>query len=103
MILGVSALPCLLDYSLDRPQNELALATVHFQQYQFQEAQDILKRRLLEERHRVALNVAVALTYYYLDYYDVSLEILAVYSAQYPSSVTATNLKVRKYSNFPPR
>jgi intraflagellar transport protein 56 len=34
---------------------------------------------LLENRDYAALNVYVALCYYKLDYYDVSLEILAAY------------------------
>jgi hypothetical protein len=33
----------------------------------------------LENREDLALNVYVAMCYYKLDYYDVSLEILAVY------------------------
>eukprot|EP00967_Tisochrysis_lutea_P133134 scaffold233175_cov37-Tisochrysis_lutea.AAC.2 len=44
-----------------------------------QEATDIYKRLLLENRDYAALNVYVALCYYKLDYYDVSLEILAAY------------------------
>jgi len=44
-----------------------------------QEATDIYKRLLLENRDYTALNVYVALCYYKLDYYDVSLEILAAY------------------------
>ena len=42
-------------------------------------ATDIYKRLLLESRDDLALNVYVAMCYYKLDYYDVSLEILAVY------------------------
>jgi intraflagellar transport protein 56 len=37
--------------------------------------------------------VYVALCYYKLDYYDVSLEILSVYLNQNPTSVIALNLK----------
>ena len=43
------------------------------------QATDIYKRLLLENREFLALNVYVALCYCKLDYYDVSLEILAVY------------------------
>jgi hypothetical protein len=43
------------------------------------QATDIYKRLLLESRDDLALNVYVAMCYYKLDYYDVSLEILAVY------------------------
>ena len=47
--------------------------------FAFTKATDIYKRLLLESRDDLALNVYVAMCYYKLDYYDVSLEILAVY------------------------
>ena len=39
------------------------------------------------------MNVFVAMCYYKLDYYDVSLEILAVYLQAHPESAIAVNLK----------
>ena len=51
------------------------------------------KRLLLEHRDFLALNVYVALCYCKLDYYDVSLEILAVYLQQHLDSAVAVNLK----------
>jgi intraflagellar transport protein 56 len=48
---------------------------------------------LLENREDLALNVYVAMCYYKLDYYDVSLEILAVYLQSFPDSPIAINLK----------
>ena len=58
------------------------------------QATDIYKRVLLEEnRDFLALNVYVALCYYKLDYYDVSLEILAAYLQSHPDSSIALNLK----------
>lgn len=60
-----------------------------------QKATDIYKRLLLENRDDLALNVYVAMCYYKLDYYDVSLEILAVYLQAFPDSAVAMNLKVR--------
>ena len=39
------------------------------------------------------MNVYVAMCYYKLDYYDVSLEILAVYLNSFPDSSIAINLK----------
>jgi intraflagellar transport protein 56 len=48
---------------------------------------------LLENREDLALNVYVAMCYYKLDYYDVSLEILTVYLQAYPDSAIAMNLK----------
>ena len=44
-------------------------------------------------KHITALNVFVALCYYKLDYYDVSLEILAAYLQANPDSAVALNLK----------
>jgi intraflagellar transport protein 56 len=58
-----------------------------------QEATDIYKRLLLENRDDLALNVYVAMCYYKLDYYDVSMEILAVYLQAHPASAVAINLK----------
>lgn len=43
------------------------------------QATDIYKKLLLDNRDDLALNVYVAMCYYKLDYYDVSLEILTVY------------------------
>jgi len=48
---------------------------------------------LLENRDFHALNAYVALCYYKLDYYDVSLEILAVYLGINPTSIIGVNLK----------
>jgi intraflagellar transport protein 56 len=79
--------------SQDCKEDQLALASVHFQGGHYQEAIDIYKRLLLENREDLALNVYVAMCYYKLDYYDVSLEILAVYLQAYPHSAFALNLK----------
>ncbi len=57
------------------------------------QATDIYKRLLLENRDDLALNVYVAMCYYKLDYYDVSLEILAVYLQSHPESPIGVNLK----------
>jgi len=40
----------------------------------------------IEDRDDLALNVYVAMCYYKLDYYDVSLEILGVYLQSFPDS-----------------
>ena len=63
----------------DTTSDQLSLASIHYLRNHFQEATDIYKRLLLENRDYTALNVYVALCYYKLDYYDVSLEILAAY------------------------
>ena len=65
----------------DTKEDQLSLAAIHYLRSHFQEATDIYKRLLLENRDDLALNLYVAMCYYKLDYYDVSLEILAVYVA----------------------
>lgn len=72
----------------------MSLAAVHYLRSHHQEATDIYKRLLLENREDLALNVYVAMCYYKLDYYDVSLEILAVYLQAFPDSQIGVNLKV---------
>eukprot|EP00118_Oscarella_pearsei_P016283 m.154107 g.154107 ORF g.154107 m.154107 type:complete len:556 (+) comp38632_c0_seq8:115-1782(+) len=74
-------------------EDQLSLASVHYLRSHFQEGIDVYKRILLDNRDFLALNVYVALCYYKLDYYDVSQEVLAVYLAHFPDSVTALNLK----------
>lgn len=77
----------------DSIEDQLSLASIHYLRGHFQEATDIYKRLLLENRDHLALNVYVALCYCKLDYFDVSLEILAVYLAAHPDSALAVNLK----------
>ena len=77
----------------DTNEDQLSLAAIHYLRGHFQEATDIYKRLLLENRDDLALNVYVAMCYYKLDYYDVSLEILAVYLQTHPDSAVAINLK----------
>ena len=74
-------------------EDQLSLASIHYLRSHYQEAIDIYKRILLDNREYLALNVYVALCYYKLDYYDVSQEVLAVYLQHFPSSVIAINLK----------
>ncbi|XP_062336713.1 intraflagellar transport protein 56-like isoform X2 [Osmerus eperlanus] len=73
--------------------DQLSLASIHYMRSHYQEAIDIYKRILLQNRDFLALNVYVALCYYKLDYYDVSQEVLAVYLQNLPDSTIALNLK----------
>jgi intraflagellar transport protein 56 len=73
--------------------DQLCLAAIHYLRGHFEEATDIYKKLLLENREYLAINVYVALCYYKMDYYDVSLEILSAYLAQNPTSIIAVNLK----------
>ena len=80
-------------------EDQLSLASIHYLRSHYQEAIDIYKRILLDNREHLALNVYVALCYYKLDYYDVSQEVLAVYLQHYPDSAIAINLKVQPFRN----
>ncbi|XP_076027151.1 intraflagellar transport protein 56 isoform X1 [Genypterus blacodes] len=77
----------------DVTEDQLSLASIHYMRSHYQEAIDIYKRLLLQNREFLALKVYVALCYYKLDYYDVSQEVLAVYLQSVPDSTIALNLK----------
>ncbi|XP_071963993.1 intraflagellar transport protein 56-like isoform X2 [Antedon mediterranea] len=77
----------------DKIEDQLSLASIHYLRSHYQEAIDIYKRILLDNRDSLALNVYVALCYYKLDYYDVSQEVLAVYLQNFSDSAVALNLK----------
>ncbi|XP_076292547.1 tetratricopeptide repeat domain 26 [Lasioglossum baleicum] len=74
-------------------EDQLSLSSIHYLRAHYQEAIDVYKKILLENREYFALNVYVALCYYKLDYYDVSQEVLQVYLQKYPDSAIAINLK----------
>jgi len=74
-------------------EDELCIAALHYLRNHYEEATEIYKKLLLENRDFHALNAYVALCYYKLDYYDVSLEILAVYLGINPNSIIGVNLK----------
>lgn len=77
----------------DTTEDQLSLASIHYLRSHYQEAIDVYKRILLDNREFLALNVYVALCYYKLDYYDVSQEVLNVYLQANPTSPIAANLK----------
>lgn len=74
-------------------EDQLTLASMHYLRGHYQEAIDIYKRLLLENRELHALNVYVAMCYYKLDYFDVAQEVLQVYLQSHGESVTALNLR----------
>ncbi|XP_012152648.2 tetratricopeptide repeat domain 26 isoform X2 [Megachile rotundata] len=74
-------------------EDQLCLASIHYLRAHYQEAIDVYKKILLENREYFALNVYVALCYYKLDYYDAAQEVLQVYLQKYPDSAIAVNLK----------
>lgn len=77
----------------DVTEDQLSLASIHYLRSHYQEAIDIYKRILLEQRDFLAVHIYVAMCYYKLDYYDVSQEVLSVYLQNFPDSTIATNLK----------
>ena len=74
-------------------EDALSKAAMHYSRSHYQEATDIYKKILLEAKDDAALHAYIAACYYRLDYYDVSLEILAVYLQSKPQSPSAINLK----------
>lgn len=74
-------------------EDQLSLAGMHYLRAHYQEAIDIYKRVLLDNKDLLALNVYVALCYYKLDYYDISQEVLDLYLMKHPDSTIAINLK----------
>lgn len=81
----------------DDLQNQLCLASIHYNRSQFQEAIDIYTKILDQNLDFVALNIYIALCYYKLDYFDKSQELIALYLQQFSDSVTAINLKACNY------
>ncbi|XP_055703170.1 intraflagellar transport protein 56 [Phlebotomus papatasi] len=77
----------------DVTEDQLSLAGMHYLRAHYQEAIDIYKRILLDNKDLLAVNVYVALCYYKLDYYDISQEVLDLYLTQHPDSTIAINLK----------
>ena len=74
-------------------EDQLSLAGMHYLRAHYQEAIDIYKRILLDNKELLALNVYLALCYYKLDYYDISQEVLDIYLTKYPDSTIAVNLR----------
>jgi len=76
-------------------EDQLCMAALHYLRSHFEEATEIYKKLLIENKDYHAINIYVALCYYKMDYYDVSLEILAVYlgKTETADSVVGVNLK----------
>lgn len=77
----------------DVMEDQLSLAGMHYLRGHYQEAIDIYKRLLLDNKDLLALNVYLALCYYKLDYYDISQEVLDIYLTKHPDSTIAINLR----------
>ncbi|KAI6218347.1 Tetratricopeptide repeat protein 26 [Aphelenchoides fujianensis] len=85
----------MLHHSLlkDTLEDQMCLAAIHFLREHYQEAIDLYKKLLQKNKNFIALNVYLALCYYKLDYYDVSMEVLQPYLNAHSDSAIAVNLK----------
>jgi intraflagellar transport protein 56 len=81
------------DKLTDSIEDQLSLAALHYLRSHFEEATEIYKKLLIDYKELPSLNVYVALCYYKLDYYDVSIEVLSPYLLQHPESILAMNLR----------
>jgi intraflagellar transport protein 56 len=73
--------------------DQLCLAALHYLRGHYEDATEIYKKILMDKRQYSALNVYMALCYYKLDYYDVSLDLLSLYLASEPTSIIGVNLR----------
>eukprot|EP00592_Proboscia_alata_P003094 CAMPEP_0194371002 /NCGR_PEP_ID=MMETSP0174-20130528/19344_1 /TAXON_ID=216777 /ORGANISM="Proboscia alata, Strain PI-D3" /LENGTH=565 /DNA_ID=CAMNT_0039148781 /DNA_START=107 /DNA_END=1804 /DNA_ORIENTATION=+ len=74
-------------------EDQLSLAAMQYNRGHYQESIDIYKRLAINNRDDLAINVFLAMCYFKLDYYDVSLEILNTYLEPFHDSFVAVNLK----------
>ena len=74
-------------------EDQLSLAAMHFSRNQVQAAVNIYKNILMEDSSFEALQIYVALCYFKLDFFDISLEVLSSYLQKHPDSPTALNLR----------
>jgi intraflagellar transport protein 56 len=77
----------------ESPEDQLAIASVHFLRGYYREAADIYKSVLEEHQCFSALNVYIALCYHKLELYDISSRLLDSYLEEFPDSVVASNAK----------
>lgn len=70
----------------------LCMAAMHYLRGHYEDATEVYRKMSMENRDYLAINVYIALCYYKLDYFDVSLDILGQYKNAYPNSVMAQNL-----------
>ena len=76
-------------------EDQLYTAALHYLRSHFEEATEIYKKLLIENKDYHAINIYVALCYYKMGYYDVSLEILAVYLGLLQKPLRAQNLSLK--------
>lgn len=75
--------------------DQLCLAGIHYLRGHYEDAIDIYKKIMIDEKDRqaAAAHVYCALCYYKQEYFDISNDMLQNYLRDYPDSVVAINLK----------
>ncbi|KAK7200218.1 putative intraflagellar transport protein C3 [Novymonas esmeraldas] len=81
----------------DTVEDQLSLAAAQYIRNHYTEAIEAYKPILAQTREYKALNVYVAMCYFKLDYYEVSVNVLNVYLQTYTSSAVAINLKAANH------
>lgn len=74
-------------------ENLLSVAAMHYHHNEYQKAIDIYKSILTNHSEYKALYVYIAMCYFQMDYYDVSIELLSSYDDSSDNSLLALNLK----------
>lgn len=74
-------------------EDNLCLAAAQYARNHYQESIDVYKKILVQLKDYIALNVYLAMCYFKMDYYEVSLDALNVYLQVHANSAIAINLK----------
>lgn len=72
--------------------DQLCLAALQYLKGEYEEAIQIYKKIYMDKKYD-ALNIYLAMCYYKLEFYDIALDLVNHYLANYKSSVVAQNLK----------
>ncbi|KAI3383089.1 hypothetical protein SNEBB_006666 [Seison nebaliae] len=78
---------------MDQPEDQLCLGSMHYMRYHYREAIDVYKKLLLNYQNFKALNIYIALCYYKIDSYEMSMELLNSSIPRNDVSLTASILK----------
>lgn len=81
----------------DTVEDQLSLAAVQYIRNHFTEAIEAYKPILAQAAEYRALNVYLAMCYFKLDFYEVSVNVLNVYLQTYSNSAVAINLKAANH------
>jgi intraflagellar transport protein 56 len=77
----------------DSKEDELAAAAIELYRCRFKETADLYEKMLTDSEEDLALNVYLAICYFKMDCFDLSLEALDLYSRAFPDSTLAANIK----------